>query len=112
MGRTMKAAALTVLVVLVAACLGRVFTKIGDIQKSPEKYENKTVIVKGQVRSVTKLPGMEEGFYELTDGTGEITVTTKGTLPVEGSSRVVRGTVQSQFKLFGKSFAWVIRENS
>jgi cytochrome c-type biogenesis protein CcmE len=111
MRRIVSASALLILALLLAACLGRASTKIGDIQENPEKYENKTITVKGTVGTVTKLPGMEEGFYELSDDTGQITVTTRGTLPAEGSKRVVRGTIQSQFKLFGKSFSWVIRED-
>jgi hypothetical protein len=92
------------------AC-SRVTTKIADIQENPGQYENRQVWVHGTVTSSAKLPFMDESFYTLADSTGEITVVTQGALPPQGSKRIVRGTVQSQFKLFGKSAAIVIRED-
>lgn len=101
-----------ILILLCAALLscGRLATRIGDINDHPDRYENKTVWVLGTVSAAAKLPGMKEGLYTLKDGTGEIAVLTKGALPAEGSRRIVRGTVQSQFKIFGKPLAIVIRE--
>ena len=101
-----------VIVLLCATLLacGRLATRIGDINGNPEQYENKTVWVHGTVVTAAKLPGMKEGIYTLKDATGEITILTSGTLPAEGSSRILRGTVQSQFKIFGKPMAIVIRE--
>jgi hypothetical protein len=89
----------------------RLTTRVGDIVENPERYENRQVWVQGTVTASTKLPFMDEGFYTLADSTGEITVVTKGALPAQGSKRIVRGTVQSLFKLFGKSAAVVIRED-
>jgi hypothetical protein len=53
---------------------------------------------------------MEEGFYVLKDSTGEITVVTRGALPAEGRTRIVRGKVETTFKVMGKALGVVIRE--
>jgi hypothetical protein len=108
--RTAFAASGLALCLALLSC-SRLTTKIGDIQKNPERYENRQVWVQGTVTASTKLPFMDEGFYTLADSTGEITVVTGGALPAQGSKRIVRGTVQSQFKLFGKSAAVAIRED-
>jgi hypothetical protein len=83
---------------------------IGKITKNPERFENRPVTVRGQVLSATKLPFMEEGFYVLKDSTGEITVVTRGALPAEGRTRIVRGKVETTFKVMGKALGVVIRE--
>ncbi len=93
---------------LVACSL--MFTKISDINAHPDKYENKTVTVSGKVTSVTKLPFMQEGFFTLDDGSGEITVVTKDSLPAEGDRKTVTGTVQSAVTLMGRSFGVTIQE--
>ena len=83
---------------------------IGTLLENPDRYENKTVTVRGEVLSATKLPFMEEGFYVLKDATGEITVVTRGALPAQGKRRLVRGKVQTTFKVMGKTLGVVIRE--
>lgn len=83
---------------------------IGKILKNPERFENRTLTVRGQVLSATKLPFLEEGFYVLKDATGEITVVTRGPLPAEGRTRMVRGKVETTFKVMGKVLGVVIRE--
>ena len=107
----LKGAAVLALCASLLAC-GRLATRIGDINEHPDRYENKAVWVYGTVATAAKLPGMKDGFYTLKDGTGEIAILTAGALPAEGSKRIVRGTVQSQFKVFGKSLAIVIREKN
>ncbi|MGC8763334.1 MAG: hypothetical protein ACP5VN_06850 [Acidobacteriota bacterium] len=83
---------------------------IGKITKNPERFENRMVTVRGQVLSATKLPFLEEGFYVLKDATGEITVVTRGALPAEGKTRIVRGRVETTFKVMGKALGVVVRE--
>jgi hypothetical protein len=96
--------------ILGALACSMVFTRVADIRKNPEKFENKSVVIRGTVTSATKLPFMEEGFYTLDDGTGQITVVTAGALPAEGHKRVVRGTIHSGFSVMGKSFGLTVRE--
>jgi hypothetical protein len=105
-----KRTAILILVCTALLACGRLATRIGDINEHPDRYENKTVWVLGTVTTTAKLPGVKEGLYTLKDSTGEIAILTKGALPAEGSKRIVRGTVQSQFKIFGKPLAIVIRE--
>ncbi len=102
-------------ILALAACLALVacnlmFAKISDINAHPDKYQNKSVTVHGKVTSVTKLPFMEEGFYTLSDGTGEITIVTKGGLPSEGTEKTVTGTVQSAVTIMGRTFGVTIQE--
>ena len=110
MKSVLRGAAVLALLLASALACGRLATRIGDINEHPDRFENRTVWVYGTVTAAAKLPGMKEGFYTLKDATGEIAILTPGALPAEGSKRIVRGTVQSQFKVFGKSLAIVIRE--
>ncbi len=98
------------LFLLVSAC-SLLPVKIADIKAHPNRYENKTVTVRGKVTSVTKMPFMTEGFFTLDDGSGEITVTTSGALPAEGQERTVTGKVQTALKILDKHVGLVIQEN-
>ena len=86
--------------------------KVADIQKEPSKFEQKTVTLHGTASGGTKLPFMKDGFYQLDDGSGSITVITKGSLPAEGKKIFLRGKVRSAFQIAGKSFGLVIEEDS
>jgi len=85
-------------------------TDIGKIRKSPSVYENKTVIVYGEVVSSEKLPFGGKASFVLRDATGEIKVVTDGALPKTGTKKLVRGTVHSSFILFEKHFGVVIKQ--
>ncbi|MGA9750427.1 MAG: hypothetical protein WBS54_01425 [Acidobacteriota bacterium] len=98
------------LFLLLSAC-SLLPVKIADIKAHPDRFENKTVTVRGKVTSVTKMPFMTEGFFTLDDGSGEITVTTSGALPAEGQERTVTGKVQTALKIFDKHVGLVIQEN-
>ncbi|HNQ79064.1 MAG TPA: hypothetical protein PK747_00100 [Acidobacteriota bacterium] len=103
------AALLIVLCLLVISC-EKLATPIGEIKSSPAKYENKTVVVYGEVVSGSKLPQSEKGSFVLRDGTGEIKVITDGSLPKTGEKKLVKGIVQSNFVIFGKHFGVVIKQ--
>ncbi len=99
---------LLALAALLASC-AFVTTEIGDIRADPEKYDGKTVTVKGEVKSATNLAFVK--FYVLADGTGEIHVVTERTLPKEGKEVRARGTVHRAFSIGSMSFV-VIEERS
>lgn len=103
-----RLATVLALVALLVSC-GFLTTKIGDIRENPEKYDGKTVTVKGEVKSATNLAVVK--FYVLDDGTGEIRVVTERTLPKEGKEVRARGTVHRAFSIGSMSFV-VIEEKS
>jgi len=86
-------------------------TKIGEIRKDPDRYENRSVTLHGRVSGGTKLPFMTEAFYQLDDGSGSITVATHKSLPPDGKKVVVQGTVKSAFKFAGETHGLVILED-
>ena len=98
------------LLALAACALAAV--KIADIKKDPARFENHAVTVHGKVTDVGKLPFMSDGFYQVEDGTGSITVVTAGALPEEGATVTVRGKVQSAVQIAGRSFGIVIRQGN
>lgn len=104
-----RAFALAAAFALLAAC-SFLPTKIADIQKNPDRYENREVTVHGKVGGVTKLPFMEQGTYELNDGTGTIRVVTAKALPAEGATVTVRGKVASTLEIAGRSYGLIVRE--
>ena len=91
---------------VVSGCghLGIGVAPLADIKRNPTSYEGKEVTVRGTVREVTKLPIVELKTYVLADETGELAVTTKGTLPAKGDRLVVRGVVSSAAIVGGHSF--------
>lgn len=103
------AAAVLVSLALLVSC-GMFMTPISKIKTSPDKYQNKTVFVYGEVVSSSKLPLSEKGSFILRDKTGEIKVITDGSLPKTGEKKLVKGKVQSNFVLFDKHFGVVIKQ--
>lgn len=92
-------------VLLVGAFLAAVLTgyfvlfqtpKIGEIIRSPAKYDGKLLTLRGRADSPDR-----EGFG-LSDGTGKIFVVAKETVPTEGSQVSVRGVIHKDFQLAGR----------
>ena len=87
-------------------------TPISDIVAKPEKFENRTVIIRGTVISSQKLSSSsKEGSFIIDDGTEKMKVITTKDLPATGKKTFVRGKVRSNFVLFGKHFGVVIKVN-
>lgn len=51
-------------------------TKIGDLKTNPEKYIGQTVIVRGEVTKLVKIPFTEYSFFEISDKSDNIIVFT------------------------------------
>lgn len=116
-GRLMKTRILLGLVPALVAVLVtfpgcRPATRIGDIQSRPSEFDGKVVTVSGEASGVLKLPFVDQGLYEVQDGTGKITVLTKGPLPASGQTIRVTGRVRSAFQVMGRSFGLVINEET
>src|SRR5579872_3309464 len=84
-------------------------TRISDINNDPARYLEKDVTVAGQV--VTSFGAMNQGAFELDDGTGHLWVWSSGFgVPSQGARVVVTGRVQSGVAIGGRFFANVLRE--
>jgi hypothetical protein len=86
--------------------------KVEEIERDPTRFEDKVVTLHGTARGGTKLPFMQESFYEIDDGTGSLPVVTTKALPAEGKKVFVRGRVKSAFRLGGKSYGLVVMEGN
>jgi len=67
---------------------------IGELQRDPARYLDKTVSVDGRVTTSWGLPFMPLKFYKVDDGTGEVTVLSRAVrTPARGSHVKVKGRV-------------------
>lgn len=99
---------LIVLTVVALAC-GCTATKISKINSDPASYMAKDVTVAGQV--VTSFGAMNQGAFEIDDGTGRLWVWSSGFgVPSQGARVVVTGRVQAGVAVGGRFFANVLRE--
>ena len=84
-------------------------TKISAINNDPASYKTKDVTVAGQV--VTSFGAVNQGAFEIDDGTGRLWVWSSGFgVPSQGARVVVTGRVQSGVAIGGRFFANVLRE--
>jgi hypothetical protein len=104
-----RAAALALAAALsLAACDYIGFTPIKDIAATPAQFEGREVKIKGQVADPVQLFNLRA--FTLKDETGEITVTTSGSLPAAGTELAVKGTVKSTVIVSGKSLGLRVEE--
>jgi len=83
---------------------------IAELQHNSGRYYDKRVAVEGEVTSSWGLPLLPYGVYKLTDGTGEVTVVSRGRTPARGARVRVRGKVGEVATLGGRSLGLHIRE--
>ncbi len=93
---------------VLAARASLVATKIGDIRKAPGRYDGREVTIQGTVSATHNLLVMK--YYEVTDGTGEITVVTQSALPKEGDRVKVKGTVNQAFAIGTARWVVIVEE--
>ncbi len=92
-----RAVATFSLAVLLSACAGVMRnTSIGDVQRDAGHYTDRTVTLDGTVTSSWGVPLVPFKFYKVDDGTGEMTVVSRGgaRTPVKGSHVKVKGVVK------------------
>jgi hypothetical protein len=91
-----------------AGCKGDT-VPISKLLDNPSQYDHKTVRVHGTVGQSIGVLGY--GGYELSDGTGKITVVTEGGgAPREGATVGVEGEFRSGFTLGTQSLAVIIEK--
>src|SRR5260370_4299325 len=84
-------------------------TKISAINGDPARYMQKDVTIAGQV--VSSFAFMNQGAFELDDGTGRLWVWSSGFgVPGQGARIIVTGRVQSGVAIGGRFFSNVLRE--
>lgn len=102
----------SVALILLAGCdyMPFGYTPIGEINRSPGRYEGKESRVKGTVTGLSKLPFFETKNYTLRDETGEITVFTESTLPAMDETVAIKATVKTTAILGEQSFGLRLEE--
>ena len=96
-------------VALLLSATGCTTTSISKINDDPAHYMAKDVTIAGQV--VTAFGAINQGAFELDDGTGRMWVWSSGFgVPSQGARVVVTGRVQSGVAIGGRFFANVLRE--
>ena len=85
------------LALIVSACAGILRNPdIGDVKQNAGHYSDRTVTVDGTVTSSWGVPLVPFKMYKIDDGTGEITVLSRGgnRTPSRGSHVKVKGVVR------------------
>jgi hypothetical protein len=91
---------------LFTACPSK--TTIAEINQNPSKYQNKDV---GLVGTVTNSYGvLNNGVYELDDGTGRIWVLANRGVPSRGARVGVSGKVYTGIQFGGRNYGIGLRE--
>jgi hypothetical protein len=93
LGRAMAAVSLAV---LVSACGTLRRPDIADVQRNAGHYSDRTVTLEGNVTTSWGVPLVPFKFYKVDDGTGEMTVLSRGgnRTPIKGSRVKVKGVVR------------------
>jgi hypothetical protein len=92
-----RAVAALFLAVVVSACAGILGNPdIADVQRNAGHYSDRTVTLNGTVTSAWGIPLVPFKMYKVDDGTGEMTVLSRGgnRTPVKGSHVKVKGVVR------------------
>jgi hypothetical protein len=96
---------------LITGCAAR-GVHIAELKDMPTKYDNKSVSITGTVTNSWGIPLVPFQFYQIDDGTGEITVLSQsGRAPVKGSRVQVKGNVNEVAVFGGRSIGLHLREH-
>ena len=94
-------AAALIATLLVSACALGGPKRIAEIRQFPGEFDDRSVSIEGRVTSSWSLPFVPMRFYQVDDGTGEMTVLAEGSrVPSRGAYVRVRGRLQ-EFGTFG-----------
>jgi len=84
---------------------------IGELQHDPARYLDRTVSVEGRVTTSWGVPLVPLKFYKIDDGTGEVTVLSKGSrTPARGSRVRVKGRVNEIAVIGGRPLGLHLEE--
>lgn len=82
---------------------------ISKINADPGRYRNKEVSIAGTVTDSYGV--LDNGAYEIDDGTGKLWVVTRRGVPSRGSRVGAKGRVYTGFNFGGRSFGTVLEES-
>jgi hypothetical protein len=87
---------------------------IADLKRDAGHYADRTVTIDGTVTNSWGVPLVPFKFYKVDDGTGEMTVLSRGgsRTPVKGSHVRVKGTVRDIAVLGGQPLGLHLEERS
>lgn len=103
-----KYVAFLVLVFAVSSC--GLYTSISKINREPQKYQGKRVLVKGKVVETLAIPFVQKGMYKIDDGTGKIWIMSEERVPFRGEKVTVEGRVKIGLAVGERTFGTVIAE--
>jgi hypothetical protein len=96
---------------LVSGCAAR-SVRVAELKDRPDRYEDKTVSVTGVVTSSFGIPLVPFQLYNIDDGSGEITVVSRGSRsPTKGARVRVKGKVSEVAVFGGRSIGLHITED-
>jgi hypothetical protein len=97
--------------VLISGCAAR-SVRVAELKDRPDRYEDKTVSVTGVVTSSFGIPLVPFQLYNVDDGSGEITVVSRGSRsPTKGARVLVKGKVSEVAVVVGRSIGLHITED-
>ncbi len=97
--------------VLISGCAAR-SVRVAELKDRPDRYEDKTVSVTGVVTSSFGIPLVPFQLYNVDDGSGEITVVSRGSRsPTKGARVRVKGKVSEVAVFGGRSIGLHITED-
>jgi hypothetical protein len=109
-GRLLSIAVLSAM--LIAGCAAR-GVRIAELKSQPDRYDRKTVSVTGVVTNSMGTSLLPFQFYQIDDGTGEITVVSNSRGSLSKGARVqVKGKVSEVAVIGGRSIGLHINEDS
>jgi hypothetical protein len=97
-------------VIFVFALSGCFRVSVSDIKDNPQKYSGKQVLISGEVTETLSIPFVQEGIYQVNDGTGKIWVISQARVPSRGENVTVKGEVKTGFTIADRTFGTVIAE--
>ncbi len=97
-------------VIFAFALTGCFRVSISDIKDNPQKYSGKQVLIRGQVIETLSIPFVQEGMYQVNDGTGKIWIISQARVPARGENVTVKGEVKTGFTVADRTFGTVIAE--
>ena len=109
-----RALALLSLATLVSGCAGVLGSShIADVQRNAGHYADRTVTIDGTVTNSWGIPLMPYKLYKVEDGTGEMTVLSRGgRIPVKGNHVKVKGVVRDLAVFGGQPLGLHLEERS
>ena len=83
---------------------------IADLAYNPGRYYHRTISVDGVVSHAWTAPFVPVRVYKVQDGTGEITVVSRGRVPPPGARVEVTGRIEDVAMIGGREVGLHIRE--